>query len=87
MQWGEPNHWAGTIILCLLPKGNSRSKGTPKSIGFRRWNSCEAEIPLLQQLYDFSTHLYSREHDSFASQRFNPKAGTSIHTSRLSNML
>ncbi len=54
---------------------------SPKFIGFKCWNDFEAEIRLLQQLYDFSVHLYSREHDSLASQRFTPKAGTSIHTS------
>lgn len=47
-------------------------------IGFRCWNDFEKEIRHLQQLYDFTAHLYAQEHESLALLR---KQSKSLHTS------
>lgn len=53
---------------------------SPNYIGFRCWNDFESELRILQQLYDFTAHLYAQEHDGLASQRTKRSPGKSMHT-------
>jgi hypothetical protein len=53
------------------------SIGATNTVGFRCWNDFHKEIRHLQQLYDFTAHLYTQEHLNLALLR---KKAQSIRT-------
>ena len=57
-----------------------KSSSDEHFVGFRCWNEFEREIRLLQQLYDFTAHLYTQEHNKLKSKRTRRGPGRTMHT-------